>query len=174
MLFDHDAKVSGDSARFTDFVAAGGQQLWGGLCAEGLSRLGYRSVTHRKVTRPAGWRLGAMLFPGDRAVLAPYCDFRTIRLRQIAEDHTIGNLVAERRLARAGPPNGTWTESQIVRPVQACGIRGRAPLPLCSDRLRPVTEDRPHFYGVWCTWWGVVTVGDPGAQFSSAIFLSKS
>jgi hypothetical protein len=94
MLFDHDAKVSGDSARFTDFLAAGGQQLWGGLCAEGLGRLGYRSVTHRKVTRPAGWRLGAMPFPGDRAVLAPYCDFRTIRLRQIAEDHTIGNLVA--------------------------------------------------------------------------------
>jgi hypothetical protein len=92
--FDHDAKVSGDSARFTDFLAAGGQQLWGGLCAEGLGRLGYRSVTHRKVTRPAGWRLGAMPFPGDRAVLAPYCDFRTIRLRQIAEDHTIGSLVA--------------------------------------------------------------------------------
>ena len=94
MLFDHDAKVSGDSARFADFLAAGGQQLWGGLRAEGLGRLGYRSVT-----RPAGRGLSAMLtampFSSDRAALAPCCDFRTIRLRQIAEDHTIGNLVAD-------------------------------------------------------------------------------
>ena len=36
-----------------------------------------------------------MLFSGDHAVLAPCCGFRTIRLRQIAQDHAIGNLVAD-------------------------------------------------------------------------------
>ena len=39
--------------------------------------------------------LTAMLFTGGRAALAPCCDFRTIRLRQIAEDHTIGNLIVD-------------------------------------------------------------------------------
>jgi len=67
-------------------------------------------------------------------------------VRQIAEDHTIGNvvtaaglpvLVLERHLAAA----------QSVWPIQACGIRrpGDCYL-LCSHRLSPVAEDRPHFY----------------------------
>jgi hypothetical protein len=56
VLFDHDAKVSGHSAHFADFLAAGGQQLWGGLYAERLGRLGYRSVT-----RPGRRGLSAML-----------------------------------------------------------------------------------------------------------------
>jgi hypothetical protein len=66
-----------------------------GSLREGLGRLGNRSVTHPEVTRPAGRDLGAMPFSGDRAVLAPCCDFHTIRLRQIAEDHAISNLVAD-------------------------------------------------------------------------------
>jgi hypothetical protein len=129
MLFDHDAKVSGDSARFTDFLAAGGQQLWGGLCAEGLGRLGYRSVTHRKVTRPAGWRLGAMPFPGDRAVLAPYCDFRTIRLRQIAEDHTIGNLIADADLLALVLRTAPGRKARLSGRYRPAGFAGRRPLP---------------------------------------------
>jgi hypothetical protein len=39
--------------------------------------------------------LTAMPFSGDRAVLTPCCDFRTIRVRRIAEDHAIGNLAAD-------------------------------------------------------------------------------
>ena len=69
----------------------------GGL-RKGLGRLAYRSVTHPEA-RPGlddlGALLAAMPFSGDRAVLAPCCDFRAIRLCQIAEDHTIGNVVAD-------------------------------------------------------------------------------
>ena len=58
----------------------------------------YRSVTHPEA-RPGPDDLGALLaaipFSSDRAVLAPCCDFRAIRLCQIAEDHTIGNVVAD-------------------------------------------------------------------------------
>ena len=36
-----------------------------------------------KITRPPGRGLAAMWFSSDRAALAPQCDFRTIRLRQI-------------------------------------------------------------------------------------------
>jgi hypothetical protein len=84
-----------------------------------LGRLGYRgSVTNRKVARPAGRRLGAMLtampFSSDRAVPASCCDFRTIRLRQIAEDHTIGNLVAD-----AGCPR--WSRTAPGRQASLSG-----------------------------------------------------
>jgi len=39
--------------------------------------------------------LTAMPFSSDRAVLAPCCGFRTIRLLQIAEDHIIGDVVGD-------------------------------------------------------------------------------
>jgi hypothetical protein len=42
-----------------------------------------------------GAMLIAMSFSGDRGVLAPCCDLRTIRVRRIAEDHAIGNLAAD-------------------------------------------------------------------------------
>jgi hypothetical protein len=45
-----------------------------------------------------GALLAAMPFSSDRAALAPCCDFRTIRLRQIAEDHAIGTVVADASL----------------------------------------------------------------------------
>ena len=131
-------------------MAAGGQQFWGGLCAEGLGRLGYRSVMHPKVTRQAGRGLGAMLtamrFSSDRAALAPYRDLLTIRLRQIAENHTIGNLVADAGLLALvlerhldGKPD--CSAGTGLRDSRA----GDRYLP-CTDRLSPVAEDRPHFY----------------------------
>jgi hypothetical protein len=145
VLFDHDAKVSGHSAHFADFPAAGGQQLWGGLYAERLGRLSYRSVT-RPGRRGLSAMLTAMSFSSERAALGPYCDSRTIRRRQIAGDHTIGNLAAdaglpalvlERRLdGKPGRPAGT-----ALRDSRA-GDRYL----LCRDRLRPAAEDRPHFY----------------------------
>ena len=77
---------------------------------------------------------------------APCRDSRTIRRRQIAGDHTIGNLVAD-AICPHWSSDGAWTASQIVQPVQPCGIRGLAtPYLLRSDRLSPVAEDRPHFY----------------------------
>jgi hypothetical protein len=39
--------------------------------------------------------LAAMPFSAAAPYWAPCCDSRTIRLRQIAEDHTIGNVVAD-------------------------------------------------------------------------------
>jgi hypothetical protein len=67
-------------------------------------------------------------------------------VRQIAEDHTIGNLVAgaglpalvlERHLdGKPGCPAGTGLRDS--RAGDCCL--------LCSDRLSSVAEDRPHFY----------------------------
>jgi hypothetical protein len=70
----------------------------GGLRAEELGRLGYRgSVTnpgsHARGRGGLGTMLTAMPFSGDRRT-GPQRDSRAIRVRQIAEDHMIGNLVA--------------------------------------------------------------------------------
>jgi hypothetical protein len=90
-----------------------------------------------------GKMLTAMRFCGDRAALALIGGFRAIRLRQIVEDRTIGNLVAdpdylalvlERHLdGKPDCPAGTG-----LRDPRA-GDRHL----LCSDRL---AEDRPHFH----------------------------
>ncbi|HTQ89880.1 MAG TPA: hypothetical protein VMK84_10345 [Streptosporangiaceae bacterium] len=94
--------------------------------------------------------LTAMPFSGDRAVLAPCRDFRTIRVRRIAEDHTISNLVAD-----AGLPalvlDGTSMASQIVRPIQACGIRGPATATCCAliDSARSQKTDLTFMYKLW-------------------------
>jgi hypothetical protein len=96
MLYDHEAKVSGDSARFADFLAAGGQQPWA-VCVKdwaGWAIAASRPRKHAPAGRDLGALLAAMPFSSDRAVLAPCCDFRAIRVGQIAEDHAIGNVVA--------------------------------------------------------------------------------
>jgi len=124
VLFDHDAKVSGNSAHFAEFLAAGGQQFWGILRAEGLGRLGYRSVMH-----PAGRGLGALLtsmrFSSDRAVLAPGCDFRTIRLRRSSACprwSSNGNWTAGQKC-----PAGTGLrDPQAWRPATCCALAGSA------------------------------------------------
>ena len=111
---------------------------------------GYRSVTHPEVTRPAGRGLGAMLtamrFSSDRAVLAPYCDFRTIRLRQIAEDHTIGNLVADAGLLALVLERHLDGKPDCPADTRLRDSRTGDRNLLRSDRLSPVAEDRPHFY----------------------------
>jgi hypothetical protein len=94
--------------------------------------------------------LTAMPFSGDCAALAPIGDSRAIRLRQIAEDQTIGSLVAdagllalvlERHLdGKPDCPADTGLRDSRV------GVRCL----LCSDRLSPVAEDRPHFYVPLC------------------------
>ena len=67
------------------------------VCVKDWAGWAYRSVTHPEA-RPGPDDLGALLaaipFSSDRAVLAPYRGFRAIRLRQSAEDHAIGNVVA--------------------------------------------------------------------------------
>ena len=95
MLFDHDAKVSGDSARFADFLAAGDQQSWV-VCVKDWA--GYRSVTHPEA-RPG--RTGLRRDTDHDAVLqrpaAGWPDVATSYdpVRQIAEDHAIGNVAAD-------------------------------------------------------------------------------
>jgi hypothetical protein len=97
VLFDHDAKVSGNSAPFADFLAAGDQQPWA-VCVKDWGRLDYRSVTHLEARpRPDGtW---ARCWPRCRSPATAPCwphiaGFRAIRIRQIAEDQMIGNVVA--------------------------------------------------------------------------------
>ena len=124
--------------------AAGGQQPWA-VCVK--DQAGSANARHSPGSTPAAGRgLAAMWFSSDRAALAPRCDFRTIRLRQIVEDYTIGNVVADvglPALVLARHLDGT-----LDRPAETGrGIRrpGDRYLP-CSDRLSPVAEDRPHFY----------------------------
>ena len=66
--------------------------------------------------------LTVMPFSSDRAVLAPCCDFRTIRLRQIAEDHAIGNVAAD-----AGLPALVLERHLDGRPERAADTRLRDP-----------------------------------------------
>ena len=125
-----------------------------GSLREGLGRLGYRSVTHPEA-RPGPDDLGALLaaipFSSDRAVLAPYRGFRAIRLRQSAEDHAIGNVVAD-----AGFPALVLERhlhaGQIVRPILACGIRRPVSAATCCDltgSARPQKTDRTFMYKLW-------------------------
>ena len=82
--------------------------------------------------------LTAMLFSGGRA------RGWLQRLRQITEDHAIGNLVADVGLL-APVSNGTWTADRTVRPVWACGTcRPATATCYALDELSPVAEDRPH------------------------------
>jgi hypothetical protein len=77
-------------------MAAGGQQPWA-VCVKDWAGCAI-AASRTRSTRPAGRDLGALLtampFSSDRAALGPCCDFRTIRLRQIAEDHAIGTVAA--------------------------------------------------------------------------------
>jgi hypothetical protein len=126
VLFDHDAKVSGDSARFADFLAAGGQEIMGaggqeimGGLREGLGRLGYGGVTHPEARpRPddLGALLNAMLFSSPPRRAGPISATSYDPVRQIAEDHAIGNLdvgvgwpalIRERHLDGTDCPAGT-------------------------------------------------------------------
>ena len=110
----------------------------GGL-REGLGRQGYRSVTHPEA-RPGPDDLGALLaaipFSSDRAVLAPYRGFRAIRLRQSAEDHAIGNVVAgaglpalvlERHLdGKPNCPADTGLRDSRAAAATCCALTGSA------------------------------------------------
>jgi hypothetical protein len=71
VLYDHDVKVSGDSARFADFLAAGGRQLWAVCVLKNWADWAIAApLRTREVTRPAGGGLGTMLnampFSADR------------------------------------------------------------------------------------------------------------
>ena len=101
--------------------------------------------------RPDGtWAalLTAMPFSGGRAGARPHVrDFRTIRLRQITEDHAIGNLVADvglLALVLARHLDGRPDR----RPVQACGIRRPVTATCCAltGSARSQTTDRTFMY----------------------------
>ena len=91
--------------------------------------------------------LTAMLFSGDRAALAPsIATLRTIRLRQIAEDHTIGNLVADAGLLALVLERHLDGRPDRSADTGLRDLRAGDRYLLCSDGLSPVVDDRPHFY----------------------------
>jgi len=73
-------------------------------------------------------------------------DFRTIRLYRIAEDHTIGNLVADDGLLALVPERHLDGKTDCPADAGLRDSRAGDRHLRCSDRLSPVTEDRPHFY----------------------------
>ena len=109
----------------------------------------YRSVTHPEA-RPGPDDLGALLaaipFSSDRAVLAPYRGFRAIRLRQSAEDHAIGNVVAGVGLPALVLERHLDGETDCPADVGLRGPRAGGRYLLRSGRLSLVAGDRPHFY----------------------------
>ena len=120
-----------------------------GSLREGLGRLGNRSVTHPEVTRPAGRDLGgARCRSPATAPCWPHVA-TSIRSGSARSPRTTRSAtLSPTPTCPRWSSKGIWTAGQIVRPIQACGIRrtgGRSLL--CSDRLGPVAEDRPHFYG---------------------------
>ena len=145
MLFDHDAKVSGDSAPFADFPDPGGQQPWA-VCVKDWAYWAIAASRTWKITRPPGRGLAAMWFSSDRAALAPQCDFRTIRLRQIVEDYTIGNVVADAGLPALVPEQHLDGKTDCPADTGLRDSRAGGRKLLRSDRLGPIAEDRPHFY----------------------------
>jgi hypothetical protein len=78
-----------------------------------------------------GALLAAMAFSSDRAVLAPCCGFRAIRLRQVADDHAIGNVAASVGLLALVPERHLDGKPDCVA-IQACGIRGPATAIRCA------------------------------------------
>jgi hypothetical protein len=99
--------------------------------------------------RPDGG-LGAMLTAMPSSATAPRWprigDFRTIRLYRIAEDHTIGNLVADDGLLALVPERHLDGKTDCPADAGLRDSRAGDRHLRCSDRLSPVTEDRPHFY----------------------------
>jgi hypothetical protein len=90
--------------------------------------------------------LTAMPFSSDRAVPAPCCDFRTIRLRQIADDHTIGNLFADIGLPALVLERHLDGKPDCPADTSLRDSRADDRYLLRSDRISPIAEDRPHFH----------------------------
>jgi len=85
------------------------------------------------------------------ALLPTYCDFRTIRLRQIAEDHTIGNVVAGAGvpapvLGRA--PGRQDRLSGRYRPAESAGL-ATATCWALTGSARSQKTDRTFMYKLW-------------------------
>ncbi len=109
-----------------------------------------REVARRADGDPA-WRgmgttLTAMLFSGDRAALAHIGDSRAFRLRdghlrQITEDHTIGNLVWDAGML--APVLARYLDGRPDRSVDLGlrDLRAGDRYLLCSDGLSPVADD---------------------------------
>jgi len=87
----------------------------------------------------------AMPFSSHRAGLAPCCDFRTIRVREIAEAHAIGNVAADAGLLALVLERHLDGETDCPADVGLRGPRAGGRYLLRSDRLSPAAEDRPHY-----------------------------
>jgi hypothetical protein len=142
MLFDHDAKVSGDSARFADFLAAGGQPP-GAVCVKdwaGWAIAASRTRKHAPAGRDLGELLAATPFSSDRAVLAPWCDFRAIRSVRSPRTNDRQRR-RQRRLARAGPRTAPGRARQLWTGLSCSGIEPTSAQNE-ADRVRRIDLDR--------------------------------
>ena len=110
-----------------------------------------RAVARRAAGDPArrgmGTTLTAMLFSGDRAGLVHVGDSRAFRLRdgrlrQITEDHTIGNLVWDAGFL--APVLARYLDGRPDRSVDLGlrDLRAGDRYLLCTDGLSPVVDDR--------------------------------
>jgi len=109
-----------------------------------------REVAERAAGDPArrgmGTTLTAMLFSGDRVALAHVGDSRAFRLRdgqlrQITEDHTIGNLVWD--AGSLAPVLARYLDGRPDRSADlgVRDLRAGDRYLLCSDGLSPVVDD---------------------------------
>ena len=154
VLFDHDAKVSGDSAPFADFLAAGGQEPWA-VCVKDWVGWAIATSRTRKVTRPAGRGLGRDA-DRDAVLQRPRCAGPILRVpydpapldRRGSHDRQPRRL---RQPARAGTRTAPWTASRIVQSVNACGIRGPTIATCCAliDSARSQKTDRTFMCELW-------------------------
>ena len=128
MLFDHDAKVSGDRARFADLP---GGRLAGAACMP--------MREHAENPAGMGTTLTATLFSGGRTALAHWRVPRVPAPRwSTAPD---SNLVAAGLLADARTACGR--QARTVRPMW---LADRRPVPAVCRRTGPLMDDRTHFF----------------------------
>ena len=178
MLFDHDAKVSGDSARFADLPRGrqprGVRPLGGWRDCPGLLRPGHgagnlRAEKMRRMRAAGYWpspTAWAAVPPGMETTLTVVLSSggRSPRWLTSANPGRAGSAVVGSRdhrrahdkrprrrcLLLAAVLYGTWMAGQAFRLIRACGFCGPMAATCCApaDSARSSTTDRTFMYSL--------------------------
>lgn len=159
-LFSHDAEA--DPGLMLDVLAR---------AVAGANRELARRAAADPGRRGMGTTLTAMLISGDRAALVHIGDsrafqFRDGQLRQITEDHTIGNLVWD--AGSLAPVLARYLDGSPDRSadIGLVGLRAGDRYLLCPAGLSPAMDDR--------TLWDVLTSADgPAGAVRQLAALAK-